>query len=161
MDTAKLLSQVERCVTPVLESLGFELIEREFVTCSQGRVLRLYIDREGVGVHVSDCETASRAVEAVLDVENFIPGHYVLEVSSPGLERPLRRPKDFERFVGEKIDVRTRESIGGRTHFIGILKGIEGEVIFLQEGGEEWSIPLEILKKAYIKYDFSKGSQRR
>lgn len=194
MDYDRLLNQIEQLVTPVLDPLGFELIEREFIF-EQGRwILRLYIDREapppvsglqarfagktgggegtsvtppsvsglqarsagetGGGVTIDDCETASRALEGVLDVENLIPHRYSLEVSSPGLNRPLRRPKDFERFAGEKVDVKTKQALDGRHHFTGILKGINENQVVILEGDREWQIPLEEVKKARLKYEF-------
>ena len=145
------LDNVEKLLNPVVESLGMEIIEREFVL-DQGRwVLRLYVDREGKGVTIDDCETVSRAVEPVLDVEDIIPQHYSLEVSSPGIERPLRRPKDFEKFAGSFVKLDTKEKINERHHFSGVLKGFSNNQIVLQEGEQEWLIPLELLKKAKIR----------
>ena len=151
MDTVALLENVEKIVNPVVESLGLELIEREFIF-DQGRwVLRLYIDREGKGVTIDDCETVSRALEPVLDVEDIIPQKYFLEVSSPGIERPLRRPKDFERFAGSFVKLDTNEKLGDRHHFSGVLKGLRNNQIVLQEGEQEWQIPFESLKRAKIR----------
>jgi len=171
MDTVALLENVEKIVNPVVESLGLELIEREFIF-DQGRwVLRLYIDREGKGVTpppvpgqnahevgrtgggvtIDDCETVSRALEPVLDVEDIIPQKYFLEVSSPGIDRPLRRPKDFERFAGSFIKLDTNEKFRSRHHFSGVLKGLRNNQIVLQEGEQEWQIPFESLKKAKIR----------
>ena len=151
VDYTQILNKVEKIVSPVLESLGLELIEREFVQ-SQGKwILRLYIDREAGRISVGDCEKASKSLEGVLDVENLIPSHHYLEVSSPGIERPIRRVKDFQKYVGEIVDLHAKESINGRHHFVGVLKGMEGEEVVLSEHGEDYKIPLSLLKKARLK----------
>jgi len=159
MDYESILNKVEALVEPIIAPLGFELIERE-IGVEQGRqILRLYIDRTVPGnVSIEDCETISRAVEAPLDVADLIPGSYTLEVSSPGLDRPLRKPKDFERFVGSRITVKTRQDLESnglkRRHFTGLLKGLEQDTIILLTDGQEWRIPLHLLAKARIKPQF-------
>ena len=105
---------------PVVEAAGFELVHLEFVTGKQS-VLRLYIDAPG-GIEVDDCEQVSREVSAVLDVEDPLPGNYHLEVSSPGLDRPLTKPAHFERFAGEEVRVWLREALEGRKKFKGVLR---------------------------------------
>lgn len=151
MNTERLLEEVEKLLEPVLKDLGLELVEREFVP-AQGRfVLRLYIDREASPVTLDDCEKASKAIEGILDVEDLIPYSYVLEISSPGVNRPLRKEKDFERFLGSFVDVKSKEMIEGRHHFSGILTGIKAGKIALREGEREWLIPLGSLKKARVK----------
>ncbi|OGQ06173.1 MAG: hypothetical protein A2W61_01165 [Deltaproteobacteria bacterium RIFCSPLOWO2_01_44_7] len=159
MNTEALLNEIEKLVPPILENLGLELIEREFIL-DQGRwILRLYIDREGTPVTIDDCETASRALEGELDVSNLIHQHYSLEVSSPGLNRPLRRPKDFERFAGSKVEIKTKQPIDGRHHFNGILQGLQTTQVVIREGDKDWQIPLEEIKKAKIKYEFNKPAK--
>lgn len=152
MDFLKLLEKVEQFVEPVLASLDLELIEREFIQ-DQGRwILRLYIDREDGSISLEDCEKVSRTLGALLDVENMMPGRYVLEVSSPGRNRPLRRSKDFEKYIGERIDLKTITAVEGRSNFHGILKGLENNTeVVLEEMGKEWKIPLKFLKKARLK----------
>lgn len=155
MNTKEILEKIEVLAAPILENLGFELIEREFVS-EQGRwVLRLYIDRiaqEGGPVTIHDCATVSRAISAMMDVENPIPGAYALEVSSPGIERPLRRKKDFERFAGEMISLKTQYPIDGRHTFTAVrLQGVTEENIIVQDGEKEWILPLEAIKKAKLK----------
>ena len=154
MDNSTLLNRVEELVTPVLDNLGLELVEREYLQDRGRWVLRLYIDRDNIPVTITDCETASRSLEAVLDVEGVIPEHYVLEVSSPGLNRPLRRPKDFERFAGSQIELTAKQGLEGRRHFSGLLKGLKEKFIVIQNSDEEFLVPLDDLKKAKIKYQF-------
>lgn len=159
MQTSKILEQVEELCDPVLETLGYELVERELISEHGKWVLRLYIDREG-GVGLKDCETVSRAVEGALDVENLIGPPYFLEVSSPGIDRPLRRPRDFDRFVGEKVDIRVIQPLLGRTHFIGLLKGIHEDKILIEEEDQELQIPLELLKKARLRRKYGYQTDR-
>lgn len=151
MEYHNLLEKIEEILTPVLKNLGVELVERGFVSEHGRLVLRLSVDCEGSPVTVEDCRRVSHGVEGVLDVENLIPQAYVLEVSSPGIDRPLRKKRDFERFQGEPVDVRTRELVQGRRHFSGVLQRLEGESIVVLEGEQEWSIPLDQLKKAKLK----------
>ena len=155
MDFKNVLEKVEVLAAPILENLGFELVEREFLAEHGRWVLRLYIDRAGEAggaISIDDCETASRAISAMLDVENPVPGSYSLEVSSPGLERPLRRAKDFERFKGSLISIKTLYPINERHTFTAVrLKELKEGNIFVQDGDKEWIIPMEAVKKAKLK----------
>ncbi|MBI4124531.1 MAG: ribosome maturation factor RimP [Deltaproteobacteria bacterium] len=152
MDYEAILEKVETAVAPVLDHLGYELVEREYVQ-AQGRwVLRLYIGRADDGsVTLDDCVEASRALEGVLDVEDVIPHPYCLEVSSPGIERPLRHRGDFERFRGAVIDLKAKAPVQGRRHFSGVLKGMEKEHIMIEDERGLWQVPFTLLKKAKIK----------
>lgn len=149
-----MLQQVEEKVQPVLENLGLRLAEREFIFQNGRWILRLYIDREDGKITLADCETASRSLEGVLDVENFIGHRYSLEVSSPGLDRPLRYARDFERFAGQRVEVAATRQLEGRSHFSGTLIGVRDNQIVLKEQDREWKIPLPDLKKARVKFEF-------
>jgi len=144
---------------PILESLGMELVDIEFVRAGRDSVLRLFIDKEG-GVTLDDCADVSRELSAILDVEDVIPGHYSLEVSSPGLDRPLKKPADYERFVGRLVKVRTYEALpddagNKRKTFIGQLLGlVDGNVAMKLSEGQSASIPLEKVAKANLEYEF-------
>ncbi len=138
---------------PVVSSLGMELIEVEFVTERGRPILRLYVDKPG-GVNLGDCEGISREVEALLEVEDPIPGRYYLEVSSPGLERPLRREEDFRRFRGRLARVKLREAQEGRRRFKGRISSVaSGRVTLVLEGGEEVELPLAQVAKARLEYE--------
>lgn len=127
-------------VTPTIEDLGFELVRLRLMG-GKRHVLQIMADRPEGGIEVDDCARISRAVSAVLDVEDPISGEYVLEVSSPGIDRPLTRLKDFEMYAGHEAKLETHEMIDGRRRFKGLLHGIEdGEV--LVEIGEETVIGL-------------------
>jgi len=122
----------------LLGSLGFELVEMEYLASDDRGVLRLYIDRPDGGITLDDCATVSRQLGALLDVEDVIPFRYVLEVSSPGLNRPLKRPKDFLAHCGEKIKIKTRMSVDGRWRFSGILQKyseVDGSIVLDTDTG--------------------------
>ena len=142
----KLLQLLE----PVVESLGYELLTVELLNGNQGLLLRLYIDIDK-GITVDDCEIVSRQVSSVLDVEDPIKGHFTLEVSSPGVDRPLVKPEHFERVVGERINVRTRAYILGRRHFVGQLEVVEEKGICVDVDGESYAIPFADIEAAKLK----------
>lgn len=131
-------------VGPVIEGLGFELVRIRLMG-GRTRILQIMADRPDGGIEVDDCATISTAVSAVLDVEDPIEENYVLEVSSPGIDRPLTRLKDFDMWEGYEARIETTELIDGRRRFKGVLAGIEGDevLIELEEGGETVTIGLK------------------
>jgi ribosome maturation factor RimP len=130
----RVVSQVCALAEPLCEAEGMELVYVEFLREPIGRVLRLYIDKSG-GVGLEDCERVSRQLGDILDVELAEVGPYNLEVSSPGLERPLWRPRDYDRFKGQNARIRTLEPLDGQHNFQGVLMGIEAGEVTLQERG--------------------------
>ncbi|HET7174917.1 MAG TPA: ribosome maturation factor RimP [Gammaproteobacteria bacterium] len=138
-----------KLLEPAIEALGYELVELEFPP----HLLRIYIDREG-GVTVDDCEVVSRQVSAVLDVEDPIPGAYTLEVSSPGLDRPLRKEADFARFAGERAKVELVLPKDGRRRFTGTLKGCEAGEVLIEVDGADHRLPLADIDKARLVPEF-------
>lgn len=129
---------------------GCELVQVEYVHQAGRWILRLYLDRTG-GITVGDCAAVSRQLSAVLDVEDFIPHAYNLEVSSPGLDRPLTKGDDYVRFAGEAVNIRTSTPLDGRRRFKGILQKFEGEVVTITDhAGEVFEIPLELVSKARL-----------
>jgi ribosome maturation factor RimP len=136
-------------VEPILEPEGIELVELEFKLESGRWVLRLYIDTPG-GVTLDDCELVSRQVGALLDIKDPIDRSYTLEVSSPGINRVLRREKDFRSFAGSPVRIRTRRKIGGQRNFRGTLKGMENSRIILEVDGNRVEINPEDLEKARL-----------
>lgn len=140
---------------PVVEGLGYELWELEYQPGRGRGLLRIYIDREArSGITVDDCERASRAVSDVLDARDPIPGNYTLEVSSPGIERPLRTPAHFDRFRGEEAAVVTNQKILGRLNHSGIIAEVSPEAVILDQpdlGRTE--IRYTEIKKAHLKCD--------
>jgi ribosome maturation factor RimP len=131
-------------ITPVIEGLGFELV-RVRLMGGKTRILQIMADRPDGGIGVDECGDISTAVSAVLDVEDPLEDNYVLEVSSPGIDRPLTRLKDFEMWKGWEARIETTELIDGRRRFKGTLAGTEGEevLITLEEGTKEVTIGLQ------------------
>jgi ribosome maturation factor RimP len=134
---------------PLLGRLGYELVELEHSAGRASAVVRLYIDRpEGVGL--DDCERVSREVSALLDVEDPIPTSYTLEVSSPGLDRVLRTPAHFARFVGSRVFVELKEPRGGRRRYTGALLTVDDAGIALQVDQERVEVPFAEIAKARL-----------
>ena len=132
------------------EALGYELVGVELLTRPKaGHLLRIYID-SGNGIGLADCEKVSHQVSGVLDVEDPIPGHYTLEVSSPGLDRLLFRPQDFERFAGQLVKVRLAYPIEGQRRFKGRLAGMRGENVVIEEDELEISLPFDQIEQARL-----------
>lgn len=123
-------------VTPILEKHGFELVDVEYVKEAGTWYLRAYIDKPG-GITIDDCEVVSRALSDRLDEEDFIDEAYVLEVSSPGLTRPLRKPKDFERNIGKPVDIRLFRAVSGRKEFTAELVSYTDTTVTVSLEGAE------------------------
>lgn len=139
---------------PIVQQNGMELIEVEFVKEGAEWFLRLFMDKEEGTVDLDDCEAVSRSLSDVLDASDPIEQEYRLEVSSPGIERPLRRLKDFIRFTGEKIQVKTFAEVQGKKKITGILKDASEEEIRVDADGEEIVIPMKQIAKANLVWEF-------
>ena len=139
-------------LTPLIEGLGYELWELEYSPGRGNGFLRLYLDAEA-GITLEDCERVSRAVSELLDAEDPIPGQYTLEVSSPGLERPLRTAGQFGRFVGETVFVETVQAVEGRRRFKGALTAADAATIEVDVDGRRWALPLAGIRKAHLAPD--------
>ncbi len=142
-------TQLEQLIAPVVESLGFELWGMEYSMHRNTALLRIYIDRAD-GVLVEDCARVSRQVSSVMDVEDPISGEYTLEVSSPGMDRPLYTLDHYGQFVGANVKLRLRIAFEGRRKFSGLLKGVEGDEIVLEIDQEEYLLPFELIEKANV-----------
>lgn len=141
---------------PILQAEGMELVDAEYLREHEGWILRLFIDKPG-GVGIDDCTQASHAVETALDVEDFIPHEYSLEVSSPGLDRPLKKPEHFQKALGKKVKVKTFGPIGEppRKNFSGVLSGATGQDVTVEvEGAGAFKIPLKEIAKANLEFEF-------
>ena len=157
------LAQVAKQLDARVEAIGFELVDVEWAGSSQRPVIRLRVDRpEGEGsVTVDDCARVSRAIEHWLDELDSVPEKYVLEVSSPGVDRPLVRPRDFERFAGEDVVLKGKNPLAGRSRRLeGLLLGWvsdgEGERIRLRlSNGDEVEVPRELVTGAHLVYRWS------
>lgn len=137
---------------PVIEGMGCELVGIEFRPNPKNSLLRIYIDKPD-GVTVDDCALVSRQVSGVLDVEDPIPGRYTLEVSSPGLDRPIFKASDYERFAGERIRLRLQGLFEGRRRIAGVLRGLRGESVVIDENGVEIEVPLGQIDKSNLELE--------
>ncbi len=149
MNADRIITAVESFARPVLDDMGLELVEVQFRRESAGWLLRLFIDREG-GVNVDDCASISRQISAYLEVEDLIEHAYNLEVSSPGLERPLKKKEDFVRFVGRKARIKLKEPIDGQRVFFGLLGLVDGNIIMLDVDGQQMEIDLNAVARARL-----------
>ncbi len=149
-------ARVRTVAEPILAAEGVELVDLEYVREKEGWILRLFIDKEG-GVGIEDCTAASHSVETAIDVEDFIPNEYSLEVSSPGLDRPLRKPEHFQKAMGKKVKVKTYGPIGEppRKNFTGVLSGADAQSVTVEvEGAGAFQIPLKEIAKANLEFEF-------
>jgi ribosome maturation factor RimP len=149
MGTEKVLAAIEQYAEPLLRDLGIELVEVQFRREGHGWVVRLFVDREQ-GVTLDDCAAVSRAISTWLDVEDLIEHAYHLEVSSPGLERPLKRIEDFQRFVGRQAKVKLKEPRDEQNVFIGTLEQVAGEEVILLVDGRQVAIPFAEIARARL-----------
>ena len=138
-------------IDPVVAGLGYELVGVEFD--GHQRILRVFIDSES-GITLDDCSKVSYQLSGALDVEDPIPGHYQLEISSPGLDRPLFALAHFERFKGEMARLQLARLVEGRRKLKARLLGVEGDIVLVQEGEETLRIPYEAIDKARLAPEF-------
>ena len=129
-------TKTEQLLYPIAEKYGVEIYDIEYVKEGKDWYLRAYIDKPE-GVNISDCENVSRALSDVLDVEDFIPDAYILEVSSPGLGRALRKDRHLEKSLGAEVEVKTYKPIDGQKEFAGILKAYDADTITIGADGND------------------------
>ena len=166
MATGDVISTVRAIATRVAESYGLEIFDVQWRREASGMVLRVQIDRPGSSgataedsVSVDDCAKVSRDLSAIFDVDDVVPSQYTLEVSSPGLDRPLTREEDYRRFAGRRAKLVMKEKIDGQGYFKGTLGGVEdgpGEKIVLIEGEDRRThrVPLNVITRANLEVDF-------
>lgn len=120
-------------IEPAINTEGYVLVDIEFISSPSGGTLRLFIDKPDGGITLDDCEQVSRLLSPLLDVENIIQGRYFLEVSSPGINRRIRKKGDFEKFAGKKVKIHLRSPQDGRRKITGIIEGVEGSEVLISE----------------------------
>ena len=146
--------RTERLLEPIVSELGYTIVDVEYVKEGADYYLRAYIDKEG-GIAIDDCEKVSRKLEEELDKEDFIPNAYILEVSSPGLGRQLKKEKHYLQSIGEKVDVRLYKSLPDkRKEFTGILKSYENEHFVFEVEGQDIELDLAQVSKINLHFDF-------
>jgi ribosome maturation factor RimP len=150
------VTRVWELAAPLVDREGMEIVDIEFryEGSRGGKVLRLYLDKEG-GPNVDDLSRVSHQLSELFDAQDVVPGTYTLEVSSPGINRPLKRPEHFARFVGKRIRVRTRDRIDGRRSFLGTLQEVLENQITLKQEGAQYQIPFSVIEKSNYEHDWS------
>jgi ribosome maturation factor RimP len=133
-------------IEPVIKQNGYELVDLEI---AGQNYLRIRVGREG-GLNLDDCAAISRKIEEALDASDIIGDKYFLEVSSPGIDRPVKKREDFVRFAGKRVKITTREKMQDTHSFAGILKGLSGDNVQVEENGAVTEIPFDIIKKANL-----------
>lgn len=141
--------QLQQLLAPVVQALGFDCWGVEYLPQGKHSLLRLYIEHAD-GITVDDCETVSRQVSAVLDVEDPISGEFVLEVSSPGMDRPLFELQQYRDLVGQEVKIRLRSAIEERRNFQGVLRGVEDDDVVIQVDEYEYLLPFDLIEKANV-----------
>lgn len=140
---------------PAITGLGYELVGVELLRQGRGHLLRLYIDHPE-GISLDDCSQVSHQVSGVLDVADPFVGNYTLEVSSPGLERPLFGARDYLRFVNQRAVVQLSLAVDGRRQWTGLLRGIEQEQVVIECGGQCYRLPLSNISKAHLAPEYKR-----
>jgi len=136
-------------LVPVVEALGCELWGLDYSTQARHATLRVYIEKEG-GVGLEDCEKVSRQISSVMDVEDPISTQYTLEVSSPGIERPLYTLDHYKRSIGQVVAIKLSRKFEERKNIKGVIAGVESDEVIVQVGDEEYLLPIELIEKASI-----------
>jgi ribosome maturation factor RimP len=150
----EVVSKIEEIAQRVAASDGMEVVEVEFKGSGGNQLLRISIDKPQ-GVNHSDCEMISQQVGTILDVENIVPGHYTLEVSSPGVERKLLKPNDYIRFQGKKAKIVLRQPVENQRNWEGKLAGLENSTVSLEVGADRvLRFPLSQVERANLKFEW-------
>lgn len=157
-----MLDELEAFIREQVESMGYEFVDSWYIGTRYGKTLRIMADRPG-GLTLGDCEFISREIMDIIGERDFGLGNYRLEVSSPGLDRPLKKIEDFKRFCGKKVSIRTVEAHEGRRNYRGILKGVSDNNIYIDVDGCEYCISHEDVHKAHLVYkgEFEKKGRKR
>jgi ribosome maturation factor RimP len=144
------LQKIKQALTAAVETMGYDLFGIELYSSRGNATLRVYIDDKH-GITLADCQRVSHQLSGLLNVDNLISGRYTLEISSPGLERPLLEHQHFVRFSGSKVRIQLRELLNGRRRLIGHLLGVkQNDILFADGEGREWRIPFERIAKARL-----------
>lgn len=147
------VARLNELILPVLAAREVEWVDTEFIKAGKRYTLRLFVDKPG-GITLDDCASLSGILGEIIDVHEIIDHPYTLEVSSPGLTRPLKKIEDYQRFAGRLVRITIRDGTGKISLFRGELRGLEGESVVVQEGSEVFHIPLADIVKARLDIDF-------
>ncbi len=151
--TSVLVREISQLIEPILDEMEVELVDIEYLSHHGRWTVRIYVDKEG-GITLDDCARVSREIDEIIDVKDIIRHAYILEVSSPGLNRPLKKEKDFQRAVGKKIKTRVSVPLEGRRNFTGYLKDFRNGILYLEVENNLVSLSWRDVEKANLVYDF-------
>lgn len=152
---AVITGRVTDLIEPILLELGFELVDVDYLSEHGKWVLRIYIDKAS-GVTIDDCARISRELGDLIDIKDIVRHKYVLEVSSPGLNRPLKKEADFDRAIGKKIKVKMKMPVNGRRNFSGYLQDVRDHIIYIEDEGGLIALSWPEIDKANLVYEFKK-----
>lgn len=147
------IEQLQILLAPVIESLGYQCWGVEFISQGKHSLLRVFIEHDD-GIGIEDCQKVSEQISALLDVEDPISYEYTLEVSSPGMDRPLFTLEQFEQYIGENAKIKLRAPFEGKRNFTGLLQGIEDQYVVLRVDNQEYLLPVELIDKANVEPTF-------
>jgi ribosome maturation factor RimP len=152
MQKTPLIKKIERLISPAVNDMGYELVRVLMLAEGSGsQTLQIMAEKPDGTMDVDDCEKISQAVSTILDVEDAVDEAYMLEISSPGIDRPLTRLKDFDKYKNNQVRVELSEPVGAQKKFKGLLKGLDGETIILEtEDGETTRLPFNSVERAKI-----------
>lgn len=153
MGKPKIEEIVGELTEPIAKSLGLELVDVEYIKEGGSWFLRIFIDKPA-GITHDDCQAVSERIGLILDEKDPIPQSYILEVSSPGIERPLKKPGDFVRFRGHKVRASTFSPVNGQKEFVGELVGLENEQVVMNVKNQTVTLPLEQVARVRLEADF-------
>ena len=153
MSKTRIVELVEEIITPCVQESGLELVDVEFVREGGSWYLRIYVDKPG-GIDIEDCGRLSQEIDRLLDERDPIPQQYHLEVSSPGIERPLKKISDYNRFTGELAVITTFVTFDGKKKITGRIMAVRGDDIVIDSDGKELSIPFKQVASARLKVEF-------
>ncbi len=156
LSNSEIEEKVRNILEPYLETMGYVLVDIKYAREGKGWVLRVYVDREEGGITLNECREISEQLSAELDVEDFIPGAYLLEVSSPGVDRPLKTYSDFRRVKNRKVEVFFKEPLGKRRSIEGVVLAVYEDAVLLESEAGEVEIPFEKINFGKQRIDFGK-----
>ena len=146
--------KTEAILQPIVDRYGFELVDVEYVKEGSNWYLRAYIDKDG-GIFVNDCELVHRELSDILDEQDFVEDSYILEVSSPGLLRPLKKEKDFKRSLSKEVEIRTFKKIDKRKEFRGVLTAYDDKTVtIIEDNDEELKLDRKDIALIHLAFDF-------
>lgn len=150
MDNPDLIESIKKIILPLLEEKGLELVELKFLRAPLGQMLQLLVDRPGTGISLGECANLNKEIGFILEEQGIINDRYILEVSSPGLDRPLKTKNDFLRSLGKPARFFLLENVNNKIEFTGVIKKVEGDLAYVEVEGLDWQVPISKIRMAKL-----------